>query len=740
MKYILLLILTLSALVSCAPKYQAEKELTEEIIDCALTNDWFSTNYFGMYEDIESSVNALQSKNGKNIEKAAQNQYEYEFVTAYSDNGATTVEYRVYDKAENFNFGVSRFVYEENADGKLLLVGLSADYGYPIKNPDEPAISYSAIRYAALPNFLDEEQKELYLRAKTVYPLFVGLDELIWFPLTDGRWNMETDYKSATGEEVGGEYPYYVSATGRYESYADFYAMLRTVFTDEYADELCSGVMIDVDGTTYYPSTSKGGSGAYFPNLYPDTFNLIEKNDDTIEFEVVGHYIFAIHEEDFDYVDDEPYTISTPIRMVKTERGWRFDRFGIAADLFDEDIWNEKYSEYIEYSKNTASIETNYTALEKNAELQELIWENDEISEEEATIIVSHLITLGNDANILSMANFSPTGYYEDLNNEGYFEINRSESAFLREHSEIYSTNDIRTLFYSAFDSETAEDYLAPLLDGIEIEGSKIPLYTDIDGKLFLNAFSPAVCLAYGSWQANTVKIINISSDTIEAEAEIIPFYTNKKIISKLCVKKENNLWRLDDSFGVCFSTINSIDATTPLDSQFKSLLKKLITVDMFDTGDFLFNNCLTFETGDTYALINVNSIYTIDNELGDIFSSTHPINAMKEYVTDLFTEEISNKINSEISQLYREEDDEIFYNLYLTVPSRISRMNLDFGYIIGETDNAVLAVFRYTYSTGKAYTFYRIVPLIKDNGIFKFTAPITPSLAHHMCGWEIIG
>lgn len=264
MKYILLLILTLSALVSCAPQYQAEKELTEEIIDCALTNDWFSTNYFGMYEDIESSVNALQSKNGKNIEKAAQNQYEYEFATAYSDNGATTVEYRVYDTAENFNFGVCRFVYEENADGKLLLVGLSADYGYPIKNPDEPAISFSAVRYAALPNFLDEEQKELYLRAKTVYPLFVGLDELIWFPLTDGRWNMETDYKSAAGEEIGGKYPYYVSETGRYESYDNFYAMLRTVFTDEYADELCGGVMIDVDETTYYPSTSKGGSGHIF--------------------------------------------------------------------------------------------------------------------------------------------------------------------------------------------------------------------------------------------------------------------------------------------------------------------------------------------------------------------------------------------------------------------------------------------------------------------------------------------
>lgn len=59
MKYICLIILTLSVLVSCAPQYQAEKELTEEIIDCALTNDWFSTNYFGMYE--ESRVQWLHS-------------------------------------------------------------------------------------------------------------------------------------------------------------------------------------------------------------------------------------------------------------------------------------------------------------------------------------------------------------------------------------------------------------------------------------------------------------------------------------------------------------------------------------------------------------------------------------------------------------------------------------------------------------------------------------------------------
>lgn len=375
-----------------------------------------------------------------------------------------------------------------------------------------------------------------------------------------------------------------------------------------------------------------------------------------------------------------------------------------------------------------SKTETNQTAVQDSI---------DAISEEEAIKIVSNLILLGNDANILSIANFSSTEYHGDLNDEGYFEINRSKSAFLREHTEINSTNDIRTLFYSAFDSETAEDYLAPLLYGIEIEGNRKPLYTDIDGKLYLNALVPSVCLVYGSWQANTVNIINISSDIIDAEAEIIPFYTNEKIISRLHIKKENNLWRLDDSFGVCFSKITSIDASAPLDSTFESLLKKLKTMDRFNTGNFLFNNCLTFEKGDTYALINVNNIYTFDSELGDIFSSPHPIYFMKEYVTNLLTEELADKINSEITHLYSEDDDEIFYNLQLTVPSRFSRMNFDFGYIIGETDNSVLTVVRYTHCAGKVYTFYRIVPLIKDKENLKFTAPITPSLEYHMYGWE---
>ena len=58
-----------------------------------------------------------------------------------------------------------------------------------------------------------------------------------------------------------------------------------------------------------------------------------------------------------------------------------------------------------------------------------------------------------------------------------------------------------------------------------------------------------------------------------------------------------------------------------------------------------------------------------------------------------------------------------------------------DFGLI--ETDNSVLAVVRYTHCAGKVYTFYRIVPLIKDKENLKFTAPITPSLEYHMYGWE---
>ncbi|MGN1409020.1 MAG: hypothetical protein ACI4XJ_02465 [Eubacteriales bacterium] len=411
MKKFCLIILALAGLLfSCAretyqPKDYSENNvdcssaivLTEQIIEYSLTDSWFPTYSYISEEDIHNFINSiqlyagsenhpytemLQSVDGKcavsisdaekiaaelfgytdtsfislsnyssgeyyilNESESAKKPYSGEILSAYTENSKIYVECKIVNTSDSINFGTCRFIYESSGDN-LKLVGLSADYNRQSSDPDSPIISYAAVANSSVPDFLDEEQKELYLRAKTIYPLFIGLEEPDNFPLSDGRWFVKRNYESIEGEKIGGKYPLYTAAEGRYEDYGSFIDMIHTVFTDEYA-EVLAAEYINVDGRTYYPSASKGGNTSYVPNLYPDTFNLTDKTDELIEFEVTGHYIFEIRGTGFTYTDDEVYTISAPIRMVRTENGWRFDLFNMAADLFDEDIWNEKYSRYM---------------------------------------------------------------------------------------------------------------------------------------------------------------------------------------------------------------------------------------------------------------------------------------------------------------------------------------------------------------------------------------------------------
>lgn len=410
-KFYLIILTLAGLLFSCTKEVSPSKEyfennddyssaisLTEQIIEYSLTDSWFPTYSYMSEEDIRNFIDSiqlyagdenhpytemLQSVDGKtavsisDAEKIAAGLFGYtdagfispsdeteseyfilkdesdlekkpysgEIQSAYTVNSKIYVECRIINTSNSIDFGTCRFIYDSSG-GSLKLVGLSADYNCQSSDPDSPIISYAAVAHSSVPDFLDEEQKEIYLRAKTIYPLFIGLEEPENFPLSDGSRLEKRNYESIEGEKIGGKYPWYTAAEGRYADYGSFIDMIHTVFTEEYA-EVLSEDYINVDGRTYYPSVSKGGNTSYVPNLYPDTFKLTEKTDELIEFEITGHYIFEIRGTDFTYTDDEVYTISAPIRMVRTENGWRFDLFNMAADLFDEDIWNEKYSRYM---------------------------------------------------------------------------------------------------------------------------------------------------------------------------------------------------------------------------------------------------------------------------------------------------------------------------------------------------------------------------------------------------------
>lgn len=170
-----------------------------------------------------------------------------------------------------------------------------------------------------LPDFLDKGQQELYLRAKTIYCAIrndtTAIDS---FPFDDG---CSAPFPAQTFETEHGRY--YVS-TGRYQIWDDFDSMMHGIFTDEYVRELTGAdeeypSFFEKDGLLCYLDAASGSRRGY---QTPDEYNLLKKTETAIAFEVIGHY------ESHDY-EGVIETEAFPIRMVRTEEGWRFDQFAV---------------------------------------------------------------------------------------------------------------------------------------------------------------------------------------------------------------------------------------------------------------------------------------------------------------------------------------------------------------------------------------------------------------------------
>lgn len=165
-----------------------------------------------------------------------------------------------------------------------------------------------------LPDFLDEEQQALYLRAKAIFPVFSG---------------DTTNIDSMFGGEAGGESfeqdgVRYCISTGRYRQWADFMEMMRSIFTEEYIAELTgaetdSPAFFEKDGLLCY---LEGARGSRFGYQEPDEFQLTEETEEEVSFDLIGHYLPV--------GGGEIYTESYPIRMVRTEAGWRIAEFALA--------------------------------------------------------------------------------------------------------------------------------------------------------------------------------------------------------------------------------------------------------------------------------------------------------------------------------------------------------------------------------------------------------------------------
>ena len=191
---------------------------------------------------------------------------------------------------------------------------------------------------AAVPGFLDGKQQDLYRRAHCVYSHLFGGDTAYACIWEEGDayppgWG-EVEYKG-----IG-----YTKATGRYAAWADFDALVHSVFTDSCWTNLNAiqrgERYINIDGTMHFLLASRGMY--YYNDNFPDTFKLISKTDDEIAFTLTGHYSSPWPNEgetsagrDARWESRWDYTIDFPIKMVRTEDGWRFDTFHSA--IADQD-------------------------------------------------------------------------------------------------------------------------------------------------------------------------------------------------------------------------------------------------------------------------------------------------------------------------------------------------------------------------------------------------------------------
>jgi len=216
-------------------------------------------------------------------------------------------------------------------------------------NDDEPLVE-DRFFDLPVPDFLTEEQQNLYRRAQVLYYLLTMCPaEIEQMPRNDGE-DFSPEYPTLylTVPGYDGFAGSFYRVNGRYSSWDDFTAMGLSVFTDGLFGELCQTNFFRINDNTYYLNSWKG-SGYYYddPAL---SFATVSSGDTEIKFEVIKHL------ERFPADESEAGAVlSLPVTMTLTDDGWRISEMGFTYTgepvLRDEDACSAAMAEIYDTEK-----------------------------------------------------------------------------------------------------------------------------------------------------------------------------------------------------------------------------------------------------------------------------------------------------------------------------------------------------------------------------------------------------
>ena len=225
-------------------------------------------------------------------------------------------------------------------------------------------IFYGYGETALVPDFLTEEQQNIYKQAVSFYHLELMPDVLDmerFFPLKDGQEYIAPNEGSWTPDIALDDDKMYVKSIGRYRKWEDFEKLTMSVFTPEAFSKLnVNGQFMEMNGDLYLSGATGMPRWGYSPAL--DTFNLISSSDNEIKFTVTQYYIDG-YDEVFENLTTQE------IILTKTSKGWCFSKFDTTwssiniqnnyGEVWDSERFLERFTNF--ESEASLFIEFNHT-------------------------------------------------------------------------------------------------------------------------------------------------------------------------------------------------------------------------------------------------------------------------------------------------------------------------------------------------------------------------------------------